>query len=160
MRDTPTVTRISAQSMCVHVRSAPVPNDRNAPRLFSLDDANAILPDLLPLVATMREDAAALRELQEPLRELAERATLAGGIRPTNAERDAHLSACRHEQSLERVLEELAELGVRIKDPERGLLDFPSVRDGELVELCWIYGEDHVAFWHRLDEGFAGRRPV
>lgn len=149
-----------ADCSCVRVRSAPVPNDRNPPRLFSVDEANAILPDLLPLVSTMREDASALRELQEPLRELAERATTAGGIRPTDAERDAHLSACRHEQSLDRVVDELAALGVHIKDPERGLLDFPSVRDGELVELCWIYGEDCVAFWHRLDEGFAGRRPI
>ena len=137
-----------------------MPNDRNPPRLFSVDEANAILPDLLPLVATMREDAAALRELQAPLRELADRATSAGGIRPTDDERQAHLSACRHEHSLERIVDELAELGVHIKDPERGLLDFPSVREGELVELCWIYGEDRVAYWHPLNEGFAGRRPI
>ena len=42
----------------------------------------------------------------------------------------------------------------------RGLLDFPSERDGEIVELCWLHGEPTVAHWHRIGEGFAGRRPL
>lgn len=119
-----------------------------------------MLADVLPLVAAMREDAEALRRLQAPLRDLTERATIAGGIRPTEQERDAHVSACDHERALGQAIEELQSMGVRVKDPERGMLDFPSMREGELIELCWVYGEDRVAFWHALDEGFAGRKPI
>lgn len=55
---------------------------------------------------------------------------------------------------------ELGELGVEFKDYERGLLDFPGERDGRAVYLCWQLGEPAVRFWHELDAGFPGRRPV
>ena len=52
------------------------------------------------------------------------------------------------------------DLGLLVKDLDAGLVDFPSVRDGEEVLLCWRLGEDEVAFWHGYDDGFAGRRPL
>jgi hypothetical protein len=61
---------------------------------------------------------------------------------------------------LEACVEELALLGVQVKDAETGLLDFPARREGEDVLLCWRLGEDEVAWWHGLEEGFAGRRPI
>jgi hypothetical protein len=57
-------------------------------------------------------------------------------------------------------VEELAVLGVQVKDLDSGLLDFPSVRDGEPVLLCWRVGEEQVGYWHGLEDGFAGRRPI
>jgi len=57
-------------------------------------------------------------------------------------------------------VEKLEELGVVLKDLDLGLLDFPSERDGEEVLLCWQVGEDSVTSWHRLEEGFAGRKPI
>ena len=51
-------------------------------------------------------------------------------------------------------------LGAQVKDADEGLVDFPTLRDGEEVLLCWKLGEDEVAFWHGLEDGFAGRRPV
>jgi hypothetical protein len=57
-------------------------------------------------------------------------------------------------------VEELAALGVQVKDLDSGLLDFPAVRNGEPVLLCWRVGEDHVGYWHGLEDGFAGRRPI
>ncbi len=57
-------------------------------------------------------------------------------------------------------LERLEDLGVVVKDIDTGLLDFPAVRDGEPVELCWRVGEARVSSWHRVGEGFAGRKPV
>ena len=57
-------------------------------------------------------------------------------------------------------VERLEELGVVLKDLDLGLLDFPSEREGEVVLLCWHVGEDEVAFWHGLDEGYAGRKPI
>ena len=55
---------------------------------------------------------------------------------------------------------ELEELGVVVKDLDLGLLDFPALREGEEVELCWRVGEDSVEYWHRIGEGYAGRKPI
>jgi hypothetical protein len=57
-------------------------------------------------------------------------------------------------------VEELDRLGIQVKDLDTGLIDFPSVRDGEEILLCWQLGEDEIAWWHRVDDGFAGRRPL
>jgi len=61
---------------------------------------------------------------------------------------------------LERCVAELDELGVQVKDLDLGLVDFPSRRAGEPVLLCWHVGEERVAYWHGVDEGFAGRKPL
>jgi hypothetical protein len=57
-------------------------------------------------------------------------------------------------------VEALQELGVAVKDLDRGLVDFPALRDGEEVLLCWQLGEEKVGYWHGVDEGFAGRREL
>ena len=59
-----------------------------------------------------------------------------------------------------RVFRALDEMGIVLKHPVEGLVDFYSYRDGELVELCWKLGEDRVAHWHRIGEGYAGRKPL
>jgi hypothetical protein len=57
--------------------------------------------------------------------------------------------------------ERLEELGVIVKDADRGLVDFPALREnGEEVLLCWQVGEEEIAFWHGVEEGFAGRKPL
>jgi hypothetical protein len=55
---------------------------------------------------------------------------------------------------------ELGQLGVLIKDPARGLVDFPALRDGETVLLCWHVGEEEIGYWHGWDDGYPGRRPL
>jgi hypothetical protein len=55
---------------------------------------------------------------------------------------------------------QIAALGAVVKDLDLGLLDFPSLREGEEVELCWRVGEDAVMYWHPVDIGFSGRKPV
>lgn len=55
---------------------------------------------------------------------------------------------------------ELEELGVEFKGIELGLVDFPALRDGEIVYLCWKYGEDRIENWHSLEAGYAGRQPL
>jgi hypothetical protein len=57
-------------------------------------------------------------------------------------------------------VEELHALGVQVKDLDEGLVDFPAVREGEEVLLCWRVGEAEVGYWHGLADGFAGRRPI
>ena len=57
-------------------------------------------------------------------------------------------------------IRELEELGCVLRDPSVGLVDFPAVRLGERVWLCWKFGEDRISFWHTSREGFSGRKPV
>jgi hypothetical protein len=61
---------------------------------------------------------------------------------------------------LQNGLAALREREIVLRDLERGLVDFPSIRDGREVYLCWVDGEEEIAFWHDLDAGFAGRRPL
>lgn len=55
---------------------------------------------------------------------------------------------------------ELSELGVELKGIDLGLVDFPTLRNGQLVYLCWHYGEDRIEYWHPLETGYAGRQPI
>ena len=57
-------------------------------------------------------------------------------------------------------VDRLEELGAVLKDLDLGMIDFPSEREGEEVLLCWHVGEDAVSFWHGLDDGYAGRKPI
>jgi hypothetical protein len=66
----------------------------------------------------------------------------------------------READAVAHAVDELQRLGVLVKDLDRGLVDFPALRDGEEVLLCWQVGEDEVAHWHGLEEGFAGRKPL
>jgi hypothetical protein len=62
--------------------------------------------------------------------------------------------------ALSQALNELEAVDVVLRDVERGLVDFPALRDGEEVYLCWLVDEDEIRFWHSPDAGFAGRRPL
>lgn len=61
---------------------------------------------------------------------------------------------------LQGYIDELEHLGVELKDPVRGLIDFPSLQDGREVYLCWKLGEDEIGHWHELDAGFGGRQSL
>jgi hypothetical protein len=61
---------------------------------------------------------------------------------------------------LDALMSELDGIGVQLKRIDDGLVDFPSERDGRVVNLCWRLGEDTIAWWHELDAGFAGRQPL
>ena len=58
------------------------------------------------------------------------------------------------------ILSEIGSHGVQVKDPDRGLLDFPTVVEGRPALLCWQVGEERIEFWHTIEDGFAGRRPI
>jgi arsenite methyltransferase len=130
------------------------------PRLFTEREANALLPLLEPLVARMREAARPRPEATEIVQAFGRRLDVSGGGRPDASEADAQRELAESAEALHETLEELDGLGVQVKDPVRGLLDFPSERAGEIVELCWLHGEPAVSHWHRIGEGFAGRRPI
>jgi hypothetical protein len=127
---------------------------------FTVDEANALLATVRPLVERMVEQRGELVTQLERKQEL-------GGITKANgggfnprlpAEIDAALEAAA--AALQSCVEEVTALGVQVKDLDSGLVDFPSLRDGEEVLLCWQLGEDEIGWWHTPDDGFAGRQPL
>jgi hypothetical protein len=130
------------------------------PRVFTPDEANAALSELRPLVEAMVEGKRALDDAQERRDEFAQRiAGNGGGIPP--AELGALEAAVEDAaKTLAGTIGEIQEMGVLVKDLDTGLVDFPGKRDGQDILLCWQLGEDEVAFWHGLEDGYAGRRPL
>jgi hypothetical protein len=135
--------------------SAPTPR-----RLYTPAEANEALPLVRPVVAALRRAVADVRAAAPAVEAFGARTASSGGTQPTAEERLARGRYRAGEEAATRAFAELAELGVLVKDAARGLVDFPSLRDGEVVELCWLDGEPSVAHWHRVGEGFAGRRPL
>lgn len=128
-------------------------------RTFTPEEANALLAQVRPLAERLvayRADQLAARARQA---EVAEQIGGNGGLDPAvpAALAEARTAA---ETGLRDALTALLELGVEVKDLDAGLVDFPSVREGEEVLLCWQLGEERVSWWHRPEDGFAGRRPL
>lgn len=120
--------------------------------LFTRAEADALLPRLRPLLGEARELAAALAggETAQAIR------AVSGGNGGGNAARRLGDLAA----GLQRIVEEVGALGVILRDPSTGLIDFPATRDGAEIFLCWRFGEDAVGWWHERATGFAGRRRI
>jgi hypothetical protein len=129
-------------------------------RHFTPEEANAALAEVGPLVEQMverrRAHLAAL-ERQELLE--GHIRGNGGGIPPARLA-DAAAEVDAEARELARLVDEIAERGVQVKDADEGLVDFPALRGGETVLLCWLLGEDGIRYWHPVEEGFAGRRPI
>ena len=130
------------------------------PRVFTPDEANAALSELRPLVEAMVEGKRALDDAQERRDDIAQSiAGNGGGIPP--AEFGALEAAVEEAaKTLAGTIGEIQAMGVLVKDLDTGLVDFPGQRAGQDILLCWQLGEDEVAFWHGLEDGYAGRRPL
>lgn len=127
------------------------------PRLFTLEEANGLIPRLDLIMERMQKRGLELhhaietmaRETDEPM------ANIEVG----------HLLQRRPElqvlvEELERCIAEIEEVGGQFKGLELGLVDFPSYVEGQLCLLCWQYGEKEITHWHALDGGFGGRQPL
>jgi hypothetical protein len=133
---------------------------RVPPRTFTPEQANAALTVVRPLVERLVEHRADLLAARARQAEL--QATVGGnggGVDP-EIPREIARTAEAAETGLQEVASELHTLGVLVKDLDAGLVDFPADRQGETVLLCWQLGEDEVAWWHGVEDGFAGRRPL
>jgi hypothetical protein len=130
------------------------------PRYFTLDEATEALQELRPLAERMVALRGELVEAQASRASLgAQVGTNGGDLTPSDfAEADERLEQAAAD--LAGCVEQIQAAGVLVKDLDRGLLDFPSRREGEEILLCWHVGEDEIGFWHGVDEGFAGRKPL
>ncbi len=128
-------------------------------RRFSREEAEALLPEIAPLMWNAQRLKREHDEAQVKLSELrlksqgnghtmeGEITTLLSGIQETATEINA-------------IIERVRAQGVEVKDLDMGLIDFPSQREGRTVYLCWKLGEEGIAWWHEMDTGYASRQPL
>jgi hypothetical protein len=131
------------------------------PRLFTLTEAERARRELEPFLVEAIDCRKKLAGLETDLTAVSARITMMGGV-IVPYEKLATLRA-EHQQlaeTLKSALNRILETGCIIKDLEVGLLDFPALINNEEVYLCWRLGEDRIRFYHRQDEGFAGRKPL
>ena len=121
-------------------------------RHFTLDEAREQLP-------WVERRLAALRDARSRLTDTQARAAIAGGS-PSNGGGHPGKFVGEAFVELQNGLAAFAARGIVLRDLDSGLIDFPSVRDGEEIYLCWIDGESDIGFWHSLDAGYAGRQPL
>jgi hypothetical protein len=128
--------------------------------MFTPAEANSALSEVRPVAERLVALRRRMLELDHAQRELV---TAIGGNGAGHAGSDLNEAQSELASLADAAIacvERLEEIGVVVKDVDSGLLDFPSLRDGEEVELCWRAGEAAVEHWHRVGEGFAGRKPV
>ena len=118
-------------------------------KFYSVEEANALLPKLKPVLQRIRDTQEALAR-DKTVAAVREKAAHNGGGLPGR-----HLSELT--RALDRDLRQLQEWGIVLRDPGIGLIDFFHQREGETVFLCWKLGETDLEWWHPVNTGIAGR---
>lgn len=121
--------------------------------VYTVAEANALLPQVRSLVQKMLTARANVVHLQPELWPAVEAAVFNGGSK-TVSEASIQIIA------IQEAIAALQRLNILVKDINTGLIDFPAERDGQLVLLCWQYDEPSVQFWHDVDSGFGGRQRI
>ena len=131
------------------------------PKTFTLEQAQTLLPVLKSLLKRSMEGKKQIEDVEQELQALKHRILLSGGLEVDMvkvarrcAERDKAL------QTVKDCIAEIDSIGVQVKDLDIGLLDFPCLVEDEVILLCWKYGEDKIEYWHGVEEGFKGRKPI
>jgi hypothetical protein len=123
-------------------------------KLFTVEEANELLPLVIPKLENIRKQYARVAELRESATAAAVASEFGGGM----------IGGSGYVKTLYdigKITTELGELGIQLKDYTRGLIDFPSLKDGRIVFLCWQIGDgDAIEWWHETDAGFAGRQSL
>jgi hypothetical protein len=123
------------------------------PRYFTLAEANQALEMIRPLMDEIQSIRNNIIDHQPEAWPAIEKSAGNGG-NPT-------LSKLVEDfDRLDKILHKILETGAQVKDINTGLLDFPALREGQEVYLCWKYGEGQIVFWHEVEAGFAGRQPI
>ncbi|MCU1290214.1 MAG: uncharacterized protein JWN60_2443 [Acidobacteria bacterium] len=123
-------------------------------KIFTIDEANELLTLVKPKLLAVQSNYALIANLREPARAAAGASEFGGGMQGgTNYVKTLY--------EIGKLTTEIHDLGVQLKDYTSGLIDFPSLREGRVVLLCWQLGEgDFIEWWHEVEGGFAGRQPL
>ena len=131
------------------------------PKRFTLEEAQALLPEVGRLLRSAIEAKADYQEAERTIQAMNERIMMMGGVM---VDRDRALDAkTRREQGaavLRNAIEGVQEIGCQVKDLDIGLVDFPTRFRGVEVLLCWKLDEPGIEYWHGVEEGFRGRKPI
>ena len=132
-----------------------------AEKYFDRQEAEELLPAIGQFLEEARKQKQALDSITADISNASLRIMMLGGSLPPFAELN-HKKAQREKisEQLSRTVDEIQQTGCVVKDLDTGLVDFPSLRQGEKVYLCWKLGEERIGYWHGIEEGFAGRKPL
>ena len=121
---------------------------------FTVEEANALIPTLRPKLLRIKHLYEIIGSLRDAAAAAAAAAAAGGGM-------EGGSRYVRTLYEVGKLMTELAESGIELKDQDRGLIDFPSLRNGRVVLLCWQLDEgDEIQWWHDVEAGFAGRQPL
>ena len=130
-------------------------------RLFTLREALELLPHVQAWLDEALAAKNSIEEIEADLHGLAAHITMSGGVEiDPVAVVKKKVGRLRHIEAAQAAVKSIEETGCILKDLDRGLLDFPALLDGKEVYLCWQRGEPTIQFWHRIEDGFAGRRRI
>jgi hypothetical protein len=127
---------------------------------FTVEQAEELLPRLRDELLEMQHCKRSIDELRGDLGGAVTKSAGNGHVKDEAALAEKRRRAEAFVERLNAALGRINELGVEVKDVEMGLLDFPHLREGRTVYLCWKLGEDHIAWWHEIHTGFASREPL
>ena len=122
-------------------------------RIFSIAEANSLLPQLEEMLLEIKRERKLLAKVESEVKKASDQARQDGGT--TYGPR--YIRAMEH---IARNIEKIHEMGVLIKDLEKGLCDFPYLLDGRMVYLCWKLGESEIRWWHETHTGYSDRQPL
>ena len=129
-------------------------------RLFTLEEANQLVPWLEATFQRLVPAQEELTALQSRLLVLQRQRRSNGASSSQSEVTQVQEEQDRLGQRFEESIREITNQGILVRDVARGLVDFPSIREGREVYLCWIGGEEQIEFWHETDRGFAHRQPL
>jgi hypothetical protein len=123
------------------------------PRYYTPKEANQALELVRPMVGELMNISGRIRQHQPEIWAVVEKSAGNGG--------NPALSKMLPDfDRLDGILHQLQDMGIEVKDLSTGLIDFPAVKDGGVVYLCWKYNEASIQYWHEIEAGFAGRQPI
>lgn len=122
-------------------------------RLFTLEEASRLLPRIRTILEEVTGEWRRVRELNPEIQKVRDKAPM-DAFTPYGVQ---YVEAVSHLMFL---LHQIKEMGVHLKDADKGLCDFPYMRRGRVVYLCWHLGEESIGYWHDIESGFAGREPL
>jgi hypothetical protein len=131
------------------------------PRFFTLQQAEKVLPDVASAIRQAIAFKAKYERMESDWQNFSQRVGVMGGMR-LDRRQAMEQKTSRQETALalQQAVEKVQEFGCLVKDLDIGLIDFPTLFQGEEVYLCWKLGEPGIQFWHAVDEGFRGRQPI
>jgi hypothetical protein len=128
-------------------------NETSPSRVFSLLEANQLIPQLQLHLSTVQEGKTVLIRTRAEVTKASSNACFGGGT-------PVGVSYVKSLQNISANLHAIHELGVVVKDIDLGLCDFPHIRDGRIVYLCWKLGEKEIRWWHEVTSGYNDRCPI